>query len=148
MQAQGSSTSLRIGKETSFGVTGATSYEVPFAPTLDIKETQALNDSSVIRGTRSMDRSFLGFKSVDGSLTVPVDTKAFPKFLEAFFGAPTTTGSSPYTHTFKINNTTIPSLFAEVAHKDWANICFIMESKQTHLKFHLVEMENFLQTLE
>lgn len=117
-QGQGSSVSLRIGKETSFGVTGATSYEVPFAPTLDIKETQALNDSSVIRGTRSMDRSFLGFKSVDGSLTVPVDTKAFPKFLEAFFGAPTTTGTGPYVHTFKINDTALPSLFVEVAHED------------------------------
>lgn len=117
-QAQGSSVSLRIGKETSFGVTGATSYEVPFAPTLDIKETQALNDSSVIRGSRSMDRSFLGFKSVDGSLSVPLDTKAFPKFLESFFGAPTTTGAGPYTHTFKVNDTAIPSLFVEIAHED------------------------------
>lgn len=117
-QAQGSSVSLRLGKETSFGVTGATSYEVPFAPTLDFKETQALNDSTVIRGVRSMDRSFLGFKAVDGSLSIPMDTKSFPKFLEGFFGSPATTGTDPYTHVFKINDTAIPSYFMEVAHED------------------------------
>lgn len=118
MQGQGSSVSLRIGKESSFGVTGATSYEVPFAPTLDIKETQALNDSSVIRGTRNMDRSFLGFKAVDGSLSIPLDNKAVPKWLEGFFGAPVTTGAGPYVHTFSVNNTAIPSYFVEVAHED------------------------------
>lgn len=117
-QGQGSSTSLRIGLESSYGVTGATSYEVPFMPTLDIKETQALNDSAVIRGTRSMDRSFLGFKALDGSVTVPIDTKSFPKFLEGFFGTPVTTGTGPYVHTFSINDTAIPSLFMEVAHED------------------------------
>ena len=118
MQAQGSSVSFRMGLETSFGVTGATSYEIPFAPTLDIKETQALNDSSVIRGTRNMDRSFLGFKAVDGSFSVPLDTKSAPKFLEGFFGTPVTTGVSPYVHTFSVNDTAIPSMFLEVAHTD------------------------------
>jgi hypothetical protein len=117
-QAQGSSVSFRMGLETSFGVTGATSYEVPFAPTLDIKETQALNDSSIIRGTRNMDRSFLGFKAVDGSFSVPLDTKSTPKWLEGFFGAPTTAGAGPYIHTFKVNDTSIPSIFTEIAHKD------------------------------
>lgn len=115
---QGSSVSLRIGKETSYGTTGATSYEVPFMPTLDIKETQALNDSAVIRGVRSMDRSFLGFKALDGSVTIPVDTKSFPKFLEGFFSTPVTTGVGPYVHTFSVNDTAIPSMFMEVAHED------------------------------
>ena len=117
-QAQGSSVSLRMGKESAFGTTGATSYEIPFAPSLDIKETQALNDSSIIRGTRNMDRSFLGFKAVDGSLSIPLDNKSTPKWLEGFFGAPVTTGAGPYVHTFSVNNTAIPSYFIEVAHKD------------------------------
>lgn len=117
-QAQGSSVSFRMGLESSFGVTGATSYEVPFAPTLDIKETQALNDSSIIRGTRNMDRSFLGFKAVDGSFSVPLDTKSTPKWLEGFFGTPVTTGVGPYVHTFKVNDTALPSIFTEIAHED------------------------------
>ena len=119
-QGQGSSVSLRIGKEVSYGTTGATSYEVPFSPTLDFKETQALNDSSVIRGTRNMDRSFLGFKAVDGSLSIPLDTKSAPKFLEGFFNAPTSVDNldGSYTHTFKVNDTAIPSYFLEVAHID------------------------------
>lgn len=117
-QAQGSSVSFRAGFETSFGVTGATSYEMPFMPTLDIKETQALNDSSVIRGTRNMDRSFLGFKAVDGSFSVPADTKSTPKWMQGFFGAPVTTGTGPYVHTFKVNDTAIPSMFLEVGHED------------------------------
>jgi len=120
MQGQGASVSLRVGKESSFGTTGATSYEIPFSPTLDFKETQSLNDSSVIRGTRNMDRSFLGFKAVDGSLSIPLDTKSAPKFLEGFFNTPTTVdnGDSTYTHTFKVANTAIPSYFVEVAHID------------------------------
>lgn len=117
-QGQGSSVSLRMGKEPSFGVTGDTSFEIPFAPTLDIKETQALNDSTIIRGTRNMDRSFLGFKALDGSLSIPLDTKSAPKFLEGFFNAPATTGTDPYTHVFSVHNTSIPSYFFEVAHKD------------------------------
>ena len=117
-QAQGSSVSLRMGAESAFGVTGATNYEMPFAPSLDIKETQSLNDSSVIRGTRNADRSFLGFKTVDGSLSVPLDNKSTPKWLEGFFGAPTTTGAGPYVHTFEVNDTALPSYFIEVAHTD------------------------------
>ena len=119
-QGQGSSVSLRVGKETSFGVTGDTSYEIPFSPTLDFKETQALNDSSVIRGTRNMDRSFLGFKAVDGSLSIPLDTKSAPKFLEGFFNAPVDVDNEDgtYTHTFTVANTAIPSYFVEVAHLD------------------------------
>ena len=118
MQGQGSSTSLRIGFETSFGIKGGTAYEVPFMPTLDIKETQNLNDSAVIRGTRNMDKSFLGFKAVDGSVSVPVDTKTTPKWLKGFLGDAVTTGTGPYTHVFKIQDLTIPSLFVEVAHED------------------------------
>ena len=118
-QAQGSSVSLRAGFETSYGVTGSSNFEMPFAPTLDLKETQNLNDSSVIRGTRNMDKAFLGFKSVDGSLTVPVDDNACGKWLKGFFGTPTTTDNGgTYTHTFKVNDTAIPSMFIEVAHTD------------------------------
>lgn len=119
-QAQGSSVSLRMGKETSFGVTGATSYEIGFAPTLDLKETQALNDSTVMRGTRNMDKAFLGFKSVDGSLVVPLDDNAFGKVLEGFLNIPATVDNldGTYTHTFKVNDTSIPSYFFEQAHTD------------------------------
>ena len=120
-QSQGSSASLRIGFETGgFGVTGASNYEVPFS-TVDIKETQALNESSIMRGTRNPDKAFLGNKSVDGSVSVPVEDTAFAYWLKGFFNSPTTTGSGPYTHVYKINDTTIPSLFVEVGHTDINN---------------------------
>ena len=47
-----------------------------------------------------------------GSLEVPLDYTAFWYWLKLAFGAPTTTGASPYVHTFKIGST-MPSAVLE-----------------------------------
>ncbi len=119
-QAQGSSTSLRIGYETAFGVPSATTYEVPFTEGMDMKSTQAQNTSTVIRGSRNPDKAFLGFKDLQGTVSVPIDNDALGLWLKGFLGNPTTVDNldGTYTHTFKVAETTLPSMFAEIAHKD------------------------------
>lgn len=122
-QLAGSSASLRAGFEPSFGTVATTMYELPFAPTLTLNTTQDLQESSVMNGTRSATEGFLGFKDGAGSLTVPVDTKAIGFWLKGFFNSPTTVDNldGTYTHTFIIDDTTIPSLSLEIAHLDKAN---------------------------
>ncbi len=46
---------------------------------------------------------------------MPIDAEALGFWLKAAFGAPTTTGTTNKTHTFKSGNWTLPSMALEVA---------------------------------
>ena len=59
---------------------------------------------STIRNSRKPVRSLNGNLVVDGSVEVPVDWAAFAYWLKAMFGAPTTTGTGPYEHVFKVKD--------------------------------------------
>ncbi len=73
---------------------------------------------NVLGAGRNIAEPFYGNKSVTGNLTGSVDLIAIGYILTAVFGVPTTTGSgSPYTHTFKIGNST-PSFILE---KGWTD---------------------------
>ncbi len=126
-QLQGSSVEAVIGFETAYGVPDTTGFKISFAPTSNASTTQAINSSSVINGNASPSQPFLGFKDGVVSFTVPVDDKAFSYWLKGLFGSPTTTGASPYTHTYKVD-TTIPSMFIEINHTDASGGLFYMTS--------------------
>lgn len=117
-QAKGSAFELRLGYETTFGTTPGTpaTFKLPIN-TIDLKATQALNEAATITGDRNATKPFLGYKTVDGTVTVPVDATAFGYWLKLLFGAPTTTGTGPYTHVYKVGSST-PSAFIEKAHTD------------------------------
>jgi hypothetical protein len=51
---------------------------------------------------------------VEGNVVVPVDVRNFGHWLKALLGAPTTTGSAPYTHTFVSGAASLPSIALEV----------------------------------
>jgi hypothetical protein len=51
---------------------------------------------------------------VEGNVVVPVDLRNFGHWLKALLGAPTTTGTGPYTHTFVSGAASLPSLALEV----------------------------------
>ncbi|MFC3117656.1 phage tail tube protein [Jhaorihella thermophila] len=53
--------------------------------------------------------------TADGDITVPLDAEAFGFWLKAAFGAPTTTGTTNKTHTFKSGSWSLPSMAIEVA---------------------------------
>ena len=119
-QAQGSSVSLRAGWETSYGVTGSSDYKFSISPTIDIKETQNLNDRTTLRGTRNSDRSFVGYRSVDGRFPIPLNSKETEFWLKGLFNAPVIVdnGDGTYTKTYKVNDTGVPSMFVELAFED------------------------------
>lgn len=118
MQAKGSNSQVVIDFESTFGQTPASPNGV-LVPinSCGIRSQQNLNESSVIRGNRNPVAPIAGNIDVSGSITVPVDKRAFGYWLKALCGAPTTTGAGPYTHIFKPGNIQ-PSLVVEKGFKD------------------------------
>jgi hypothetical protein len=72
---------------------------------------------NTIRGTRNAPKPYDGNLSVGGSIEVPVDYSAFAYWLKACFGVPTTTGSGPYVHTYKVADA-MPSFLTELKYAD------------------------------
>lgn len=112
-QARGNDCQLVIDFETAFREDPASpaGLQMPIN-SWDVSGSRALNNAGTLTGTRNPTEPFAGNKSVQGSAVVPIDLTAFPIWLKAMFGAPTTTGTGPYTHAFEIP-TIQPSLVAE-----------------------------------
>ncbi len=112
-QARGYKGQVVIDFETTFGTDPASvnGLGMPIN-SWDVKASRSLNTAQTITGTRNPVQPFQDNTSVAGTAVVPVDLIAFGWWLKAMFGAPTTTGTGPYTHKFKIGDTQ-PSLVAE-----------------------------------
>ncbi|MEA2018486.1 MAG: phage tail tube protein [Campylobacterota bacterium] len=121
MQTQGSSSRIAFGYEATYGTVATAMQQVSVIPTVSLKQTQNLNDSAVIRGTRDMGEAFLGFKSAEASMSIPLDSVAVGDFFKMSLGtssAPADNGDGTFTHTFTRNDTTLPSVSLELAHTD------------------------------
>ncbi len=107
--------------ETTFKVsptgTGIAAITLP-VNTCTLRINQDPQPTNLLSAGRHASQPFYGDKVINGDLTGPLDLLAIGHILKAIFGVPTTTGSaSPYTHTFKIGNTT-PSFLIEKGWRD------------------------------
>ena len=103
-QAKGSQAQLVGGiKETTFGSDPASPSGVvlPIISS-DISLTQPNIDDDVLRGNRNAAKPSKGNKAVSGSVVAPLDITGIGYWLQMALGDPTTTGSGPYTHVFKV----------------------------------------------
>ena len=116
-QQKGSTASIMIGFETTFGTASTTGFVLPVNYGEGVVGTQAINNANTIRGNRNPNQGFRGNRQVGGPVPVPVDSVCMPYWMAATFGDPTTTGSSPYVHEYKIANTQ-PSFSYEKAFTD------------------------------
>lgn len=102
--ARGANTKLAFKFESVYGTNpGGTDFlQLPFS-TLDLGDSQNLIESNVIGiGTgRDPADPFYDAVDVSGSADVPLDKTEFARWLKMLMGAPTTTGSTNYVHTFK-----------------------------------------------
>ena len=104
--ARGYKTSCLLDFETVFG-------EVPETPagvvlpinSFGLNVNRNKNSAETLTGRRDPVEPFDGNTEVTGDLTVPVDTRAFGYWLKLLLGAPTTTGSTTYTHVYKVSDT-------------------------------------------
>ena len=104
-----------LGKfETVYGTPPSGNYiKFPFVST-DLGSEQGLIASDLLGQGRDPSQPIRDVIRVEGNVVVPVDLRNFGHWLKALLGAPTTTGTGPYTHTFVSGAASLPSLALEV----------------------------------
>ncbi len=103
--------------ESVYGTAPASGYRtIPFAPGSRIGGRRPLLESELLGFGRDPLAPVLDAVTVDGELIVPVDVENWGMWLKGAFGQPTTTGTTPRTHTFNSGGTTLPSLSIEASY--------------------------------
>jgi hypothetical protein len=119
-QARGFNKTARGMFEVTYGTTPAIAsnemVQLPFN-SFTIGSDEELISPATIRGNRFDAEPAFGNISVAGSATVPLDVRNIGYWLKLLLGAPVTTGSGTYTHTFD-PSATLPSMSMEVGFSD------------------------------
>ncbi len=117
-RAYGANTQL-LGKfETVYGTPPTGNYiKFPFVSS-DLGSEQGLIASDLLGQGRDPSQPIRDVIRVEGNVVVPVDLRNFGHWLKALLGAPTTTGTGPYTHTFASGAASLPSIALEVGMPD------------------------------
>lgn len=109
-RARGSDAFCDIKTESSYGTPPSGNWtRVPFVSS-DMGKEQGLLESDLLGlGREGLDpaRDVVNNR---GNHVVPVDVRNFGHWLRLFFGAPTTTGTDPYTHVFASGAASLPSI--------------------------------------
>ncbi|MFC6689178.1 phage tail tube protein [Jhaorihella thermophila] len=114
-RAQGARSQLAAAFETTYGTAPASGFmQMPFA-SASLGAEQPLLASELLGYGRDPLAPIKDAVTADGDITVPLDAEAFGFWLKAAFGAPTTTGTTNKTHTFKSGSWSLPSMAIEVA---------------------------------
>jgi hypothetical protein len=105
---------LALGFETVYGTPPASGFvRMPFAPGLTVAAEQPLLDSELLGYGRDPLAPVKDAITADGDVVVPIDAEAWGHWLKAAFGAPTTSGTGPYTHEFQSGAWDLPSFALE-----------------------------------
>jgi len=100
--------------ETTYGTQATGNYvKLPFV-SCALGSEQGLISSDVLGYGRDPAAPIRDVIKVEGDVVVPLDLRNFGYWLKALLGAPTTTGTTNYTHTFISGASALPSLSVEV----------------------------------
>jgi hypothetical protein len=100
--------------ETTYGTAPASGFfQMPFASS-GLGAEQPLIEPELLGYGRDPLAPIKDAVTADGDIVVPIDAEAFGFWLKAAFGAPTTTGTTTKTHTFKSGAWSLPSMSVEV----------------------------------
>ncbi|RMH31476.1 MAG: hypothetical protein D6692_00400 [Planctomycetota bacterium] len=114
-RAQGARSQLAAAFETTYGTAPASGFfQMPFARS-SLGAEQPLLNSELLGYGRDPLAPVKDAVTADGDIEVPIDAEAIGFWLKAAFGAPTTTGTTNKTHTFKSGSWSLPSMAIEVA---------------------------------
>jgi hypothetical protein len=118
--AQGANFKLYEKQEVTEAVlpTGAWNQRPCFS--FNLGATQEMQQDVLLSASNSRDASdpFYNLIRVAGDAMVPVDSVHFPAWLKKLLGAPTTTGTTNFTHVFKSGSAALPSTAFEKAFPD------------------------------
>lgn len=117
-QARGANARLRAAFEATWGTPPATGFfELPFA-SCDIGANQPLETDNLLGQGREPQEPSRGDVDAGGTLSVPMDARAFGVWLKGLLGNPTTTGAGPYVHTFTSGAALLPSIASEIGNPE------------------------------
>jgi len=112
-RAHGARAQMALAFETVYGTAPTTGFRtVPFASTT-LGSEQPLIASELLGQGRDPLAPIKDAVTADGDVVVPIDVENVGLWLKAAFGSPTTTGTTPKTHTFQSGNWSLPSLSIE-----------------------------------
>jgi hypothetical protein len=112
-RAQGSRAQMALAFETTYGTPPASGFtRMPFASTT-LGAEQPLLTSELLGYGRDPLAPIKDAVTADGDVVIPIDAASIGFWLKAAFGAPTTTGTTPKTHTFQSGNWALPSFAIE-----------------------------------
>jgi hypothetical protein len=113
-RARGANASMAAAFESSYGVAPASGYrKLPFV-SAEIGDEQNLIASDLLGLGREPLPPARDVVTNEGDVVVPVDLRNFGYWLKLLLGAPTTTGTAPYTHTFVSGALALPSMAIEI----------------------------------
>jgi len=113
---KGSTVDILLGFEDTFGTAAADGFVVQIN-SLGVKANRNLIVPATLTGTRNPAAPADGNLTVSGPIVIPVDSGIMPYWCAAMFGNPTSTGSNPYVHEYKIADTML-SFTLEAAYED------------------------------
>lgn len=118
--AQGSAFKLYGKVEATEGTAPTGNWDQFPCFSFGLTATQELQQDNVLSSgtTRDAGDPLYGLIRVEGSARVPIETVHFGRWLKLLMGAPTTSGATNYTHTFKTGASTLPSFSFEKAFPD------------------------------
>ena len=113
-RAQGARSQMALAFESVYGTPPGSGFtKVPFASS-GLGASQPLLGSELLGYGRDPLAPIKDAVTVDGDVAIPIDAVAFGFWLKAAFGAPSTTGPGPYTHTFASGGWALPSMSIEI----------------------------------
>jgi len=116
-QQRGVNAEILLGFENAaYGTAATTGFVMPLnsCGVVGVKNRQV---PATLTGTRNTVVPFAGNKDVNGPIVIPLDSDAMPYWLVAMFGDPSTTGTDPYEHEFKVASS-MPSFTLEEVFED------------------------------
>ncbi|NCC03446.1 MAG: hypothetical protein EOM37_05285 [Proteobacteria bacterium] len=113
-RAYGANAQLLGSFESVYGTPPAGNFiKFPFVSS-NLGSEQGLIASDLLGQGRDPAQPIRDVIKVDGDVVVPVDVRNFGHWLKGLLGAPTTTGTGPYVHTYQSGAASLPSLSLEV----------------------------------
>lgn len=115
---QGAKVITAFAFETTYGTAPGSGFtQLPFIST-GLSAAQPLLDDDILGLGRDPAAPIKDALTADGDHVIPVDSDGLGFWLKLLFGAPTTTGTTPKTHTFTSGGWTLPSASIEVQMPD------------------------------
>lgn len=123
-QQKGSNVKILMGFESTFGTAATEGYSLYVNAPVSLSPNRPPQQPATLRGNRNPVTPFYGNLDIGGDINIPIDSTMMSYWLKAMFGAPTTTGTDPYTHEYKIGDD-MPSFTFEEGFEDLATSEYI-----------------------